>query len=237
MYGTVQDITSQKEGEHERDELRRRLLQVHEQERLRLAHELHDQTGQSIAALMLDLKAIESTIDQRERDRVRQVRGHLEEMGKSLHRMAFELRPASIDELGLSAALGTYISEWSARSGIRCDFQADASHIDKLSEEIRTTLYRVVQEALTNVVKHAVGATMVSINMNCNDSMLRVEIEDNGPGFDQAHQIADARDSLGLAGMRERLSLIKGTLQIESASGIGTTFFVRIQLVPERVSA
>ncbi len=237
MYGTVQDITSQKEGERERDELRRRLLQVHEQERLRLAHELHDQTGQSIAALMLDLKAIKSTIDQRERDRVRQVRGHLEEMGKSLHRMAFELRPASIDELGLSAALGTYISEWSARSGIRCDFQSDASHIDKLSEEIRTTLYRVVQEALTNVVKHAFGATMVSVNMNCNDSMLRMEIEDNGPGFDQAHQTTDARDSLGLAGMRERLSLINGTLQIESMSGIGTTIFVRIQLVPERVSA
>jgi two-component system sensor histidine kinase UhpB len=237
VYGIVQDVTVQKEAERERDDLRRRLVRAQEEERLRLAHELHDQTGQIIAALMLELKAIESSVAERERVRVRQVRSHLQDMGKTLHEIAFELRPASIDELGLSASLGAYISEWSARSGIKCVFQYDGLPIDGLLDDIRTTVYRVIQEALTNVVKHALGATIVSINLYHSEEMLWLAIEDNGCGFEPERPQINSRKGLGLAGMRERLSLINGTLQIEAALGIGATIFVRIRLEKERALA
>jgi signal transduction histidine kinase len=229
----LRDISSRKKTRGERDDLRLRLLRAQEQERLRLAHELHDQTGQSLTAIMMELKAVETDIEANGRDRLRRLRKQLDQMGRNLHRVAWELRPASINELGLTAALSNYASEWSAQSGIEVDFHCGEAGLDGHSEEVRTTLYRVVQEALTNIARHAAGATAASITINRANSILRLTIEDDGGGFDSMSinkHSGNAFGGLGLAGMRERLSLIGGELEIESSVGVGTTIFVRIEL-------
>lgn len=216
----------------ERDDLRRRIMSAQEEERLRLAHDLHDQTGQSVTAAILELKAIESGVNEKTRDRLRFLRKQLDELGQTLHRIAWELRPASIDELGLTNALDNYVSEWSKKQKIKADFHCADASLDKRSNEIRTTIYRVIQEALTNVAKHA-DASQVSIVIGVAESKLHLTIEDNGRGFDST----TLSSRLGLAGMRERLLLVGGELEIESSPAAGTTVFARIPLVSERAVA
>ena len=247
VMATVVDMTAGKRSAQrlgaalaERDDLRRRFMHAQEQERLRLAHDLHDQTGQSLTAAMLELKGIESSVDQGGRDRLRELRKQMEEMGKTLHRVAWELRPASIDELGLASALANYVSEWSAQYGIEADFHCSDPKLEQLSDEVRTTIYRVVQEGLTNIAKHAQRTTAVSVVVERVNATLRLVIEDDGCGFGiaPASEPPPGRcDGLGLAGMRERLGLIGGTLEIESSIGAGTTIFARIPLERERTSA
>ncbi len=126
---TMVDISARKQAAErltaavaERDDLRRRFINAQEQERLRLAHELHDQTGQSLTAVMLELKGVEDSIGEPGRTRLRLLRLQLEQVGQTLHHVAWELRPASIDELGLQVALANYVAEWSEQYGIEADF-------------------------------------------------------------------------------------------------------------------
>lgn len=244
----VVDITARKRAEEQlwatvvdRDDLRRRFIQAQEDERLRLAQELHDQTGQSLAAVMLGLKSFEAMVDARGRDHLRLLSEQLEQMGKALHQVAWELRPASIDELGLASALANYISEWGAQMGVQVDFHCDSPNLDDLSDEVRTTVYRVVQEALTNIAKHARNATAISVVIRRSAAMLQLTIEDNGGGFDSssATGVSGRRigGPLGLAGMRERLVLIGGEFEVESSIGRGTTIFARIPFEQERLIA
>jgi PAS domain S-box-containing protein len=243
---TVVDISARKLAAEklaattiERDDLRRRFMQAQEQERLRLAHELHDQTGQSLTAVLLELKGLESSVSEADRVRIRLLRLQLEQMGETLHHVAWELRPASINELGLASALANYVLEWSEQYGIEADFHCGYSKLDELSDEIRTTIYRVVQEGLTNIAKHARGATSVSVDIERTEATVRLMIEDNGEGFDTTAQNEPASDrgGLGLAGMRERLLLVGGALEIESSAGAGTTVFALIPLERERTAA
>jgi signal transduction histidine kinase len=225
----------------ERDDLRRRFMQAQEDERLRLAHELHDQTAQILTAALLELKVHELQLTDYGRNRARMLRISLEQMGKTLHRIAWELRPASIDELGLTSALGNYIAEWSHQYAIEADFHCGYSRLDSISDEKRTAIYRIVQEALTNIAKHATGATSVSVVIDCSGSILRLTIEDNGAGFDATPATPAAGErregGLGLAGMRERLTLIGGEFEIESSGGAGTTIYARLPLDSERLIA
>jgi PAS domain S-box-containing protein len=214
----------------ERDDLRRRYMQAQEAERLRLAHELHDQTGQTLTAAMLELKGIEHLVQGRGRDRLRSLRKQMENIGETLHRVAWELRPLSIDEVGLAGALNNYLSEWSARYKIEVDFLCRDSHLDELPDEVRTTIYRVVQEALNNVAKHARQASEISVVIERASSSLRVTIDDDGCGFDVAALKGEGSNGLGIAGMRERLFLVGGEIEIESAVNAGTTIFARIPL-------
>jgi len=232
VLGVAMDITVRKQNECERDELRRRLMRAQEDERLRLAHELHDQTGQSLTAVMLELKDIESQSDGCDRGRLRLLRLQMEQMGKALHHVAWELRPASLDELGLANALANYAAEWSEQYRIETDFHCADPLLDELSDEIRTTIYRVTQEALTNIAKHASTATSVSVVIDRVATTMVLTIEDNGRGFDVTGQKdpVGERAGLGLAGVRERLSLVGGEFEIESSVGAGTTVFVRIPL-------
>ena len=223
----------------ERDDLRRRFIQAQEQERLRLAHELHDQTGQSLTGVMLELKGYEDSVSEPDRIRLRLLRMQLDRVGHALHRVVWELRPPSIDELGLQSALGDYIEEWSAQYGIEADFHCSGVESDEISEEISTTVYRVVQEALTNVVKHAGQATSVSVVIDRTGQSLRLTVEDNGCGFDtdSSSEPKGRRDGgLGLPGMRERLTLIGGEFDVESSIGVGTTIFARIPLELKRAA-
>jgi signal transduction histidine kinase len=216
----------------ERDQLRRRIMSVQEQERLRLARDLHDQTGQALAAALLELKIVEGSVAEDVQPRVHLLRKQLNDLGQVLHRIAWELRPASIDELGLAAALESHLIEWGKKHGIEVDFHCRDSNLNQRSNEIRTAIYRVIQESLTNIAKHAKGASRVSISIGVSDRTLHVTIEDNGRGFDIA-----APSRLGIAGMRERLLLVGGELQIESSPVSGTTIFARIPLPAERMPA
>jgi signal transduction histidine kinase len=219
-HGLVQQRTA------ERDDLRRRLMSAQEEERLRLAHDLHDQTGQGMTAAILELKVIEPFVGKKGLDRVRFLRKHLDELSKLLHRTAWELRPLSIDELGLTNALENYLSNWAKKLGINADFHCSDSELDGRSNEIRTTVYRVVQEGLTNIARHAVDATRVSVVIGMSQQTLYLVIEDNGRGFDPAATPL----GLGLAGMRERLLLVGGRLTVESSDSTGTTVFARIPI-------
>lgn len=219
-HGLVQQRTA------ERDDLRRRLMSAQEEERLRLARDLHDQTGQGMTAAILELKAIEPFVGKKGLDRVRFLRKHLDELSKLLHRTAWELRPLSIDELGLTNALENYLSNWAKKLGINADFHCSDSELDGRSNEIRTTVYRVVQEGLTNIARHAVDATRVSVVIGMSQQTLYLVIEDNGRGFDPAATPL----GLGLAGMRERLLLVGGRLTVESSDSTGTTVFARIPI-------
>ena len=217
----------------ERNNLRRRIMKAHEEERLRLAHDLHDETGQSLSAAILDLKALEPLVERKGLARFRDLALQMDRISRMLHRIAWELRPASIDELGLTSALESYLADWGAQHSIKTDFHNADVKLDERPNEIGTTLYRIIQEALTNVAKHANGATHVSVGIGISDGTLRLTIEDNGQGFDPS--ISSPR--LGLAGMRERLLLVGGRLEIESSPGHGASLYVRIPLILQRVAA
>jgi signal transduction histidine kinase len=212
--------------------LRRHLAMVEENERLRLSHELHDQAGQGLIAAILQLNEIDPSVDDPTRERLHLVRKKMEDLGKTLHRIAWELRPPAIDELGLKKALASYIADWSEQCGTEADFQCDDPDIDDVPGEIGTAVYRVVQEGLTNIVKHARQPSNVSVVIGRVHTALQVIIEDNGCGFDVG--TINTKDGsfrgLGLDGMRERLMLIGGTLEIESTPGAGTALFARIAL-------
>src|SRR6202795_4101492 len=219
--------------------LRRHLSIAEERERLRLSYELHDQAGQDLIAAILALNDIDSLVYGPARERLHLVRKKMEELGKTLHRIAWELRPPAIDELGLRKALASYIADWSERCGTEVDFHCDDADLDGMPNEIGTTVYRIVQEGLTNIVKHAQGPSDVSVVIRRVGATLQVIIEDNGCGFDVGAMAAKPGDysGLGLDGMRGRLILIGGTLEVESAVGAGTTIFPRIALDGQRAAA
>lgn len=242
IMATVIDITERSRAAKalsnaltERNRLRRHLMRSAEDERLRLSHELHDQTGQTLTAATLAAKEVENFVDADGRQRLTKLNALLDQMGRTLHKVAWELRPASIDELGLAAMLDNYVTDWSDQTGVAAEFYGKGEDIDNLPDEVRTTIYRVIQEALTNIAKHASEAKHVSVVISRAGTVLQLTIDDNGDGFDLAEKLGTPSKygSLGIPSMRERLSMIGGTLEIESSEGIGTTVFARIPIEPE----
>jgi signal transduction histidine kinase len=150
-------------------------------------------------------------------------------LGQEVHHLAIELRPTALDDLGLQSALANYAEEWSARSGVAIDYHSTGPDSERLASAVETTLFRIAQEALTNVLKHA-GAKRVSMILHRSAERALLVVEDDGCGFDVA---AVPAGRLGLMGMRERLALVGGTLTIESRPGKGTTLFADIALRAE----
>src|SRR6185437_1549056 len=142
-------------------------------------------------------------------------------IGREIHHLALELRPTALDDLGLSAALANYTEGWSDRSGITMDFHAAGLNGDRLSAEIETALYRIVQEALANVQKHA-RARRVCVVLLESETQVSAVIEDDGSGFELEAISDPTRHRLGMLGMRERVELVGGSLLVESAPGRGT---------------
>ena len=209
----------------ERDRLRRHLMRSSEDERLRLSHELHDQTGQTLTAATLAAKGIEKFLDPNGQQQLTKLNALLDHMGRTLHQVAWELRPASIDELGLAAMLENYVADWSDQTGIAAEFYGKKADIDNLPGDVRTTIYRVTQEALTNIAKHAREASQVSVVINLAGPVIQLTIDDNGEGFELEEKLAPNKyGALGIPSMRERISMIGGTLEIESSKGVGTTY-------------
>jgi PAS domain S-box-containing protein len=215
-------------AEAERLALLQRVVTAQEGERLRIARELHDQMGQDLAGLSLGLKSLELAVaSDGGRNTLSWLQSLTAQIGSNLHRTAWELRPTSLDDVGLLRALETYVADWSERFGIRVDFHCAGMDGMNFPPEVETTAYRLVQEALTNVLKHAAAGT-VSLVLERHEDWLQIIVEDDGKGFDP-DSVAD-RGRLGLAGMRERLALVAGTLTIDSASGFGTTLYFRMPL-------
>ena len=215
-----------------REALRRQLLNAQEEERRRIARELHDQMGQNLTALNLGLKSLHDSKPSADFPALLQPLQELAaQTARDLHRVALELRPAALDDLGLVKAVRTLVETWSQRYRIEADFAAEGYNPAGLSSEIETTLYRIIQEALNNVAKHS-GATRVSLVLRRAADHLKAIIEDDGRGFDfaTALQAADGRGRLGLVGIQERLAGMSGTLHIESAPGQGATLIVRIPI-------
>lgn len=209
----------------QRDALRR-VVTAQELERRRLARELHDETGQALTSILLGLKAIENASDLAQaRESAGRLRDLVVETLHDVRRLAVELRPKALDDFGLVPALERLAESFSEQTGIAVDFQAALSG-ERLPGEVETALYRIVQEALTNVVKHA-GASHVSVVLARKGRSVTAVVEDNGRGFEARR--TDGR-GLGLVGMRERLGLLDGRLRIESTEGAGTTIVAEVPL-------
>lgn len=224
------EIARRERAEADRRDLQQRLTTAQEDERRRIARELHDQMGQHLAAIGLGLKVVEDELPDPSpaRDRLHGLRLLTDRIGREVHHLALELRPTALDDLGLQAALANYAEGWSERSGVEADFQAAGLDVVRLPAPVETALYRVVQEALTNVLKHA-AAKRVSVVLQRTAGQVTAVVEDDGRGFDpDADTPADYR--LGVLGMRERATLVGGTLEVESAPGRGTTVIARIPL-------
>jgi signal transduction histidine kinase len=202
----------------------RRVVEAQELERRRLARELHDETGQALTSILLGLKALEErTGDEASRAATQELRELVVSTLQDVRRLAVELRPTALDDFGLVAALERLTASFAEQTGISVDFETALAD-ERLPEEVETALYRIVQESLTNVVKHA-RARRVSILLARKEGSVKAVVEDDGRGFDPAEQ---AGDGFGLVGMSERLALLGGRLEVESDADAGTTIAAEV---------
>jgi PAS domain S-box-containing protein len=233
FFTSIVDITEQKALERERartaDEqsaLANRLLAAIDEERQRIAQNLHDDVGQQLTAIRLKFERILCTTEPGAD--MRSVQQMIAQLDQRLHLIATELRPAALD-LGLVTAVGQFVREWGTVHNIPAEFKAQRIADRDVSADIETQLYRIVQEALNNVAKHA-AARHVSILLEKRGNEIVLLVEDDGNGFSAADKQAQA-GSLGLVGMRERAQMIGGRMHIETAPGAGTSLFVYVPIV------
>jgi signal transduction histidine kinase len=210
--------------------LSRRLIEAQESERRTLARELHDEAGQALASLRFGLRLLD-----REIGKGGDVSGRAAELVErtdavidSLHRLAADLRPASLDHLGLEAALRQYSRLAGSKLGVEVHFKARGMKSERFSTEVETALYRVVQEAMANVARHA-RATRADVLLQRHGDRVTVMVEDNGVGF-EPDEVRQRGDRLGLLGLEERAEALGGTLTVESAPGAGTTVVVEVPI-------
>jgi signal transduction histidine kinase len=225
------EIAQRERAEKSHRQVLRRLADAEETERGRISRELHDRLGQDLTGLKLGLQLIRKQGPFA--PPIQESIGRLEQLTdglmRDIHRLAWELHPAALDDLGLETVLRHYTTEWSESNRVPADFHSDGVEAHRLPLQLETTLYRIAQEALTNVTRHA-SAKRVSVLLERRPGHVSLIVEDDGVGFDAAGRAAAAHGKLGLLGMRERVTLAGGTLEIESTPKAGTTVFVRVPL-------
>ncbi len=205
--------------------LPQRLIEMQEFERRRLARELHDDFGQSLTGLKMLLRAGETSPAQPLNGRIDQARVVVEELISGVRRMAFDLRPADLDHLGLVPALAALFDRFTARTELRVNLEQELSD-RRLPPCVETAAYRIVQEALTNAARHS-GAKSVNVRLRMDSARLQIEVEDRGAGFDPKAAM-ETPEASGLAGIRERASLLGGHMNVDSSPGCGTTICVEL---------
>ena len=208
-----------------RGELFRRVVAAQEAERQRIARDLHDETGQSLTAIGMGLRGLAGKVSRRNKDALgtlHKLETLTAEALKELQRLMTDLRPSHLDDFGLAAAMRWYSSRVQEHSNIsiRVDIHGEERELD---DAMKIAIFRIIQEALNNIIKHAQAST-VNIHLAFEEKNVRIEVFDNGIGFDLEHvkQRRTARPSLGLAGMEERAALLGGTMSIQSRPGYGT---------------
>lgn len=221
-----------KQKEEIRLKLLEKVIKAQEEERKRIARELHDETSQSLTSVLLGLSMLADKKSEAERnEHVRSLRLLVQETLEELHDLAWQLRPSVLDQYGLSRALERYLDQFRVKYGIDADLCIVGLDGCRLQSEIEISVYRIVQEALTNVARYA-KAGNVSVIVSMKPGLLSVIVEDDGVGFDAGLTLArePSPSGLGLRGMQERAALLNGDLKIESAIGSGTTIFVHIPI-------
>lgn len=210
-------------------EMSSRILTAHEEERKRIARELHDDTAQAITSILVRLRLLEHSAEREEVLRnVEELRELTSGALDSVRRMAMDLRPASLDDLGLAPALQSYAEKFSQSTPVAVSLEVEGIG-RRLPRDVELVLYRVFQEALTNVSRHASAKTaLVQLTRRRNEVTL--VIQDDGEGFDQDELSPTHGTGLGLFGMRERLTLVRGVVEVESKKGKGTKIVARVPL-------
>lgn len=219
--------------EEERIALLQKIVTTQEDERRRIARDMHDSLGQQLTALRLKLASMKTDIYKG--IRIDSELEALQELGKRIDSevnfLVWELRPSALDDLGLVAAIENYVREWSRHCGVNAEFHASRLGRQRQDDSVEISLYRIAQEALNNVQKHA-GAKNANVVLEAREGKIVLVIEDDGEGFDPNEMKTgrEAEGGLGLVGMRERAAIIGGTIEIESGPGKGTTVFVRVPM-------
>jgi PAS domain S-box-containing protein len=229
IVGTHLDLTERKraDAERARSELLTRLVFAQEDERRRIAREMHDQFGEQLTALAQRIHRLRRDAGADAcRPHIDALEAIAQQLDRDVDQLVWELRPTALDDLGLRAALDNYVRNWSTRTGVPATLHMSGLVDERLPSHTETALYRIAQEALTNVAKHA-QAAQVEVILERRGQHVLLVVEDNGVGFDSAVDEGH-RDGFGLVGMKERAALVGATLEIESSSGGGTTVLVRI---------
>jgi signal transduction histidine kinase len=207
--------------------LTRQLVEAQEAERRRIARELHDEAGQILTGLKLTLESVSVRSPEPIKPQLSQAWQIVQELSSRLRELSHSLRPAMLDDLGLLPALLTLCTRFNSQTGIRVDFRHTDLEGRRFTQEIETAAYRIVQEALTNVARHArVSAATVYVIVL--EDTLSVQIADQGRGFDPA--VSPAQPTHGLRGMRERAGLVEGKLRIDASPGAGVSITANIPL-------
>ena len=237
IVGTHFDLTERKraDAERARTELLARLVFAQEDERRRIAREMHDQFGEQLTALTHRINALKaaSATSPDLQSLVASLESVAQRLDRDVDQLVWELRPTALDDLGLRAALANYVQDWAARTSIAAQLHTSGLLDDRLSADVETTLYRIAQEALTNVAKHSRAARVDIILERRPDQVLLI-VEDDGVGFDVGEAATDSAPppygpgGFGLLGMQERAALVGATIEIESSAGKGTTILVRM---------
>ena len=222
------EVAQRAESQELRVRLLGHLVDAQENERKRLSRELHDQLGQQLTALTLKLATLKSMhgLPAEVRSELDALEAIAKQVDLDIDHLAWELRPTALDDLGLVEALNDYVKTWSSHFGLPAKLHTAGIERERLSGVAETVLYRIAQEALNNVAKHA-GASGVELILEQRADHVSLIVEDDGIGFEVDEAVVNP-DSLGLVGMRERAAFAGGTLEIESRPGKGTTIFVRI---------
>jgi len=224
------EISERLKTERDRVRLLRQIVSAQEDERRRIARDIHDQVGQHMTALRLNLAALDPRAggDEEFSRKLEQAKTIAERVDADVDFLAWELRPAALDDIGLAEAIGNFVREWSNHSGVEAQFHSMGMDKARLSPETETNLYRIMQEALNNTMKYA-QSKRVEVLLECRDSHVMLIVEDDGVGFDPKEQArAQGARGLGLLGMRERAALVGGAVEIESKPNEGTTILVRV---------
>jgi PAS domain S-box-containing protein len=236
LMAIITDLTYRKEAEATRARLLERLISAEDDERRRVSRELHDETGQSLTALLVGLRTI---ADMPVRPEVRSIALRLRDVAAStvddVGRLARGLHPAILDDMGLAAAARRFVDDYVKSFGARLDFASGDLDTPRLAPLVAATMYRILQETLTNVARHA-KATNVVVQIERDAAHLELLVRDDGVGF-EAGQLRDEASGLGLHGMHERIALLGGAIQIESSPGKGTAVRARIPVGGVALSA
>jgi signal transduction histidine kinase len=208
---------------------------VREEERTRIAREVHDELGQAMTSLKMDVCWLANRLPKVAKElheKMRKMSAHIDATIHTIRRIATELRPGVLDDLGLVAALEWQANEFQERTGIQCSVSSTAEEVT-FDQDVNTTFFRIFQEILTNIIRHA-GATFVDALLTDEDGHLMLVVKDNGRGI-SVREVNNTR-SIGLVGMRERAALLGGDITYQGVPGKGTTVTVRIPLAHKHSS-
>lgn len=241
IHGVAFDISELKTAEEalkksteQLKTLSRRLMEVQEQERRNIALELHDEIGQVLTGLKLTLEVSTKLPAAELGDSLGRARGLVNELMARVRKLSLDLRPAMLDDLGLLPTLLWHIEHYTAQTHVKVNFKHSGLEVERFTPDVETTAYRIVQEALTNVARHA-NVQEATVRVWTHQDTLSIKVADAGNGFDV--EAAVTRETSGLAGMRERAMLAGGQLKIESRVGEGTRLLAELNIRRQKAKA